>query len=102
VTPAVLVINNLCMSIPNIMLMNLGEVCFDLFMGLFTKNDWLRTLPFMETYEFISGIPLSIVMQVVPILNSQGTAWWWDMETAHKEVQWTCITGAGWSRWVMV
>ena len=56
-------------DIPSIMITNSGSQRFDLFKGVFNRNDQFVASPFSDSFLFIPGIPLSVAGQVLPALN---------------------------------
>ncbi|KAH9981544.1 Metallo-dependent phosphatase-like protein [Russula compacta] len=72
VLPTALGINNPRADIPNIIIINSGSLRFDIFSGSFTKNDQLTASPFINTFQYIAGVPLGIAKAILPILNGEG------------------------------
>ncbi|KAI0943929.1 hypothetical protein AcV7_001880 [Taiwanofungus camphoratus] len=72
VMPYALTINNSRISIPNIMIVNSGELRFDLYEGPFTKNDQLTSAPFLDSFLYIPNVTFSIANKVLPALNKAG------------------------------
>ncbi|KAL0564807.1 hypothetical protein V5O48_017229 [Marasmius crinis-equi] len=67
--PVALAINNSRADIPSYYIVQAGSQRFDLFAGPFTKNDQLTASPFTNAFVFIPEVPLSVAMQVLPVLN---------------------------------
>ncbi|KAI0264244.1 Metallo-dependent phosphatase-like protein [Gloeopeniophorella convolvens] len=72
VLPTALAINNTRADIPNIIIVNSGELRFDVYSGPFTKNDQLTASPFDDAFLYIPEIPLSVASAVLPALNGEG------------------------------
>lgn len=53
------------------MLTNSGELRFDIFSGMFTRNDQFTSLPFADAFLFIPNVSLSVANAVLPALNVQ-------------------------------
>ncbi|KIK94783.1 hypothetical protein PAXRUDRAFT_827637 [Paxillus rubicundulus Ve08.2h10] len=73
-TPVALAINNTRAGIPNIMIANSGELRFNVFAGLFTKNDQLTASPFTDSFLYIANVTFSVANQVLPALNHASVA----------------------------
>ncbi|KAJ7512845.1 Metallo-dependent phosphatase-like protein [Mycena galericulata] len=67
--PVALTINNTRAANPHIMIVNSGEMRFDIYAGTFTKNDQLTASPFMDSFLFIPNVPFSAAAAVLPALN---------------------------------
>jgi len=67
--PVALAINNTRANIPNIICSNSGELRFDIFEGVFNRNDQFTALPFADAFLFLADVPLSIGSQVLGALN---------------------------------
>ena len=74
VLPTALAINNSRANVPNIIIANSGGLRFDVYAGLFTKNDQLTASPFNDGFQYISAVPLGIAKAVLPTLNGEGAS----------------------------
>ncbi|OSX61779.1 hypothetical protein POSPLADRAFT_1047044 [Postia placenta MAD-698-R-SB12] len=72
VLPYSLSINNTRAGVPNIIIVNSGELRFDILAGAFTKNDELTALPFLDAFLYIPNITLGVASEVLPALNKAG------------------------------
>lgn len=54
------------------MIVNSGELRFDLYEGPFTKNDQLTSAPFLDSFLYIPNVTFSIANKVLPALNKAG------------------------------
>ncbi|KAJ6623473.1 Metallo-dependent phosphatase-like protein [Mycena sp. CBHHK59/15] len=70
--PVALTVNNTRASIPNIMITNSGSMRFDIYAGLFTKNDQLTASPFADSFLYIPNVPFATAAAVLPALNNAG------------------------------
>jgi len=70
--PVALQRNNSEASKPALFITNSGSLRFDLYAGPFTKNDQLTVSPFMDSFRFLSNVPLSIAEATVNTLNKAG------------------------------
>ncbi|KZT05411.1 uncharacterized protein LAESUDRAFT_727057 [Laetiporus sulphureus 93-53] len=73
VMPYALTINNTRISIPNIMIVNSGELRFDILAGTFDKNDQLTSAPFTDAFLYIPNVTFSVANAVLPALNDYGS-----------------------------
>ena len=67
--PVALAINNTRANISNVIFSNSGEIRYDLFAGVFDKNDGITALPFADAFLFIPNVPVSVAGQVLDTLN---------------------------------
>ncbi|KAH9024479.1 hypothetical protein EDB83DRAFT_2320093 [Lactarius deliciosus] len=72
VLPTALTENNTRANIPNIIITDSGSLRFDIYAGLYTKNDQLTASPFTDSFVFIVGVPLSVASAVLLALNGEG------------------------------
>lgn len=68
--PVTLAINNSRASVPNIIVVNSGELRYGIFEGPFTKNDQLTVVPFPDSFSYIPNVKASVANQVLPAFNS--------------------------------
>ncbi|EJD02035.1 uncharacterized protein FOMMEDRAFT_168595 [Fomitiporia mediterranea MF3/22] len=69
--PMALRANTTQKNTPAIFLANSGSQRFDIFKGVFTKNDQLTASPFHDPFGFVGGVQYGIAKQVVEILNKK-------------------------------
>lgn len=72
VLPTALAMNNTRSNISNIIIINSGELRFDIYKGPFTKNDQLTASPFANAFLYIADVPLGVASAVLPALNGEG------------------------------
>lgn len=72
VIPLALTLNNSEASKPALFITNSGSLRFDLYAGPFTKNDQLTVSPFMDSFRYLSDVPLSVAEATVNALNHAG------------------------------
>jgi len=70
--PVALQLNNSEASKPALFITNSGSLRFDLYAGPFSKNDQLTVSPFMDSFRFLSNVPLSVAEATVNTLNKAG------------------------------
>ncbi|KAK1231791.1 hypothetical protein PQX77_005083 [Marasmius sp. AFHP31] len=80
--PVALAINNSRVDIPSYYIVQAGSQRFDVFAGSFTKNDQLTASPFTNAFVYIPEVPLSVAMEVLPILNGDAAS-----SIARREVK---------------
>ncbi|KAL9712116.1 hypothetical protein Ac2012v2_005193 [Leucoagaricus gongylophorus] len=72
VIPLALTLNNSEAAKPALFITNSGSLRFDLYAGPFTKNDQLTVSPFMDSFRYLSDVPLSVAETTVNALNHAG------------------------------
>ncbi|KAH9959081.1 Metallo-dependent phosphatase-like protein [Russula dissimulans] len=60
VLPTALTVNNSRANNPKMIIANSGALRFDIYAGLFTKNDQLTASPFDDAFLYIPGVPLGV------------------------------------------
>ncbi|PCH36598.1 hypothetical protein WOLCODRAFT_167014 [Wolfiporia cocos MD-104 SS10] len=85
--PYALTINNSRISIPNIMIVNSGELRFDILEGTFNKNDQLTAAPFTDSFLYIPNVTFGIADAVLPALNKAGADEKRSLERMEREME---------------
>ncbi|KIY51475.1 hypothetical protein FISHEDRAFT_36991 [Fistulina hepatica ATCC 64428] len=67
--PYALGVNNTRADIPNLIITNSGSLRFDLYAGVFDKNDQLTSSPFTDSFLYIPEVPYSAASQVLDMIN---------------------------------
>ncbi|CCM03935.1 uncharacterized protein FIBRA_06087 [Fibroporia radiculosa] len=85
--PYALTINSSRILVPNIMIVNSGELRFDVLSGSFTKNDQLTAAPFTDSFLYIPNITFSVASLVLPALNKAGADEKRSLEYMEREME---------------
>ena len=70
--PTALSINNARANNPRLVIVNSGALRFDIYTGLFTKDDQLTASPFTDAFLYITGVPAGVANHVLNVLNKEG------------------------------
>lgn len=67
-----LAVNNSRASIPSFFIANAESQRFDIYAGLFTKDDQFTASPFADRFLFVPGVLASAVSKILPVINAEG------------------------------
>ncbi|EJD02034.1 uncharacterized protein FOMMEDRAFT_134659 [Fomitiporia mediterranea MF3/22] len=86
--PTALQSNTTQTDTPALFLANSGSQRFDIFKGVFTKNDQLTASPFPDAFWFVSGVEYGVAKQVAGKLNEEDGADRKKKRSTRKRREW--------------